>query len=399
LSATRAVDGEHYHSNGSWLGRGDVAVLIESRDWSLTPLGPLEQWSPPLRTALSICLHSTEPVAVYWGPDYITLYNDACAELLGEAHPESLGLPAALLYEDSWATIGAILNRTARDGISTAARNQLLPLRRGDQHDNRRFDYTTTPVCAEDGKIGGILMFAMDVTHHVLATKSLSAEMDELQRQQTQEHVTIADLHHRTRNLLAVVRAIATQNFQSHVGGSVLKSFVERLGSLGRVQRLLSRADNQRVKLADVVWSELEAYANNNTHRTRLEVHGPSVRLFNHQVQTISLALHELAMNAVKYGALQTPAGRLSVTWETWLGAHGQQRLALTWRESGVTMPPDVGTRRGQGRELLENSLKFSLHANTQLVFGNDGVWCRIEMPIDTKKRSAAGPPQVFPGP
>jgi two-component system CheB/CheR fusion protein len=140
-------------------------------------------------------------------------------------------------------------------------------------------------------------------------------------------------------------------------------------------------ADHVRVNLADIVRAEVEAH----THcaRSRLEMYGPTLRLSNHQVKHIALALHELVTNAVKYGALQAPQGRLSVTWETWLDAQGRQRLALLWRESGVQMPPQAGMRRGQGRELIENALRFSLQAHTQLVFGDDGVWCRIELPID----------------
>lgn len=392
------MDGEDYTSNGSWLGSGNVAALIRARDWSCTPLGPIDQWPQSLRTSLSICLHSAEPVAVYWGPHFITIYNDVCAGLLGDAHPNALGMPAAVLYEAAWPTIGPLFNRTLREGSSTAGRSQALPISHAAQYDDHRFDFTTTPVLTEDGRIGGIMVFAFDVTPHVVATKSLTMEMAELRRLQAQEHVLIAELQHRTRNLLAVVRAIAAQSFEKHLEESVLSSFVERLSSLGRVQGLLSRADqNERVKLADVVWAELEAYASD--FRSRLEVHGPSVRLFPHQVQTLALALHELVTNAVKYGALQSASGHLSVTWETWLGAHGQQRLALMWRESGVVMPPDAGSRRGQGRELIENALRFSLRADTQLVFGSDGVWCRIEMPVEGKKHSTLDPTHLCASP
>jgi two-component system CheB/CheR fusion protein len=144
------------------------------------------------------------------------------------------------------------------------------------------------------------------------------------------------------------------------------------------------------------VRAELEAYA--QTNGSRLEIHGPTVRLSSHQVQIIALALHELVTNAVKYGALQAPDARLSVTWETWLGAQGRQRLALLWRESGVQMPPHAGIRRGQGRELIENALRFSLHADTQLVFGDDGVWCRIELPVERRGADRLDPARIEAG-
>jgi two-component system, chemotaxis family, CheB/CheR fusion protein len=208
--------------------------------------------------------------------------------------------------------------------------------------------------------------------------------------------VLVSELQHRTRNLLAVVRAIAAHSFAGQIADCALDGFFQRLSSLGRVQGLISRAEGERVKLADIVRAELEAYG--HTARLRLEMHGPTVRLANHQVQVIALALHELVTNAVKYGALQAPEGKLSVTWETWLGAQGRQRLALLWRESGVTMPPHAGMRRGQGRELIENALRFSLHADTQLVFAEDGVWCRIELPVDRRGGDRLDPRQVEAG-
>ncbi len=112
-------------------------------------------------------------------------------------------------------------------------------------------------------------------------------------------------------------------------------------------------------------------------------------------MQTITLALHELVTNAVKYGALHEPTGRLSVTWETWLAGRGGQRLALLWKESGVPVSREAAARRGHGRELIENSLRFSLHADTQLVFGSDGVWCRIELPVEGGPRTALDPARL----
>jgi two-component sensor histidine kinase len=384
MDALRRID------DTAWLGEGDVAELIRARDWSSAPLGPLHTWPPCLRTALSIGLHSASPVAVYWGDEFLTLYNDACAELIGDRHPHAYGMRAADLYAEHWETVGPIFRNTLETGASSCTRNQPLPLNRQGHSDELRFDFTTSPVRDADGRIRGIFVYSFEITDHLLTTKSLSAEMDELQRLQARQRVLVAELQHRTRNLLAVVRAIASQSLE---GCGALDSFLERLGSLGRVQGLISRADGERVRLADIVWAELEAYA--PASRSRLEVHGPDVRLSAHQVQTVALALHELVTNAVKYGALNASTGRLSVTWETWLAARGHQRLVLMWKESGVPVPPAATERRGNGRELLENSLRFSLHADTQLVFGNDGVWCRIELPVEGGSRLALDPTQA----
>jgi two-component sensor histidine kinase len=390
------MDARRKNKKQGWLGDGEVAAVIRERDWSRTPLGPIDRWPVSLRTALGICLHSTTPVAVYWGSELITLYNDVCAQYVGDQHPRALGTPARVLYADIWETVGPLFMTAFEQGVPTASRNQRVPLKHDGQWEEVRHDFSVNPIHDETGAVAGVMVIAFDITDHVRTARALADEMAELQRLQSQQRVLVSELQHRTRNLLAVVRAIASHSFAGQVPGSALDGFFERLSSLGRVQGLISRSEGERVKLSDIVRAELEAHA--QATRSRLEVHGPTVRLANHQVQIVALALHELVTNAVKYGALQAPQGRLSVTWETWLGGQGRQRLALLWRESGVQMPPQAGIRRGQGRELIENALRFSLHADTQLVFGEDGVWCRIELPIDRRVADRLDPAQIEVG-
>ncbi|MEJ1961995.1 MAG: HWE histidine kinase domain-containing protein [Gammaproteobacteria bacterium] len=375
------MDARRKNENPDWLGGSAVAENIRARDWSRTPLGPLDSWPACLRTTLSICLHSLSPVAVYWGPDLITLYNDVCGRFLGDSHPRALGMPAADLFREIWPSVGPLLVTTFTQGVATGARNQPVPLKHQGRDEELRFDFTANPIHGERGEVVGVMVIAIDISDHIRTASALAAEMAELQRLQSQQRVLVAELQHRTRNLLAVIRSIASHSFSQIADTGQLDAFFERLSSLGRVQGLISRAEGERVNLSEIVWAELEAYAYGT--RSHLEVHGPTVRLLGHQVQVLALALHELATNAVKYGALHTPKGKLSITWETWLGAQGRPRLALLWMESGVQMPPRPTVRRGQGRELIENALRFSLNAETQLVFGDDGVWCRIELPLD----------------
>ena len=384
------MDARRKTEDNHWLGDSEVAGLIRARDWSRSALGPIATWSQRLRTVLDICLNSSSPVAIYWGSELITLYNDTCAQLIGDKHPDALGMPAPVLYSDIWSSIGPLFMTTLLQGISTGSRNQPLPINRDGHYEEHLFDFTVNPVRDERGRICGLIVFAFEISDHVLTTKRLAAERDRLQQLQAHQRVLVAELQHRTRNLLAVVRAIASQTFAGGPDTGALSTFLERLNALARAQGLISRADRDRVKLEEIVWAELAAYAEGS--RSRLEIHGPTVRLANHQVQTMALALHELVTNALKYGALKSPTAKLSVTWETWLAARGQQRFALLWRESGVVMPPQGQTQRGHGRELIENALRFSLNADTQLVFGADGVWCRIELPVDGSGRTALDP-------
>ena len=96
----------------------------------------------------------------------------------------------------------------------------------------------------------------------------------------------------------------------------------------------------------------------------------------------MALALHELATNAVKYGAIGQASGRLSVIWHVENGGDkGDRRLVIEWHEDGVAMPDGPPTRRGYGSELITQALPYQLQAETALAFTPDGVRCRITLP------------------
>ena len=114
----------------------------------------------------------------------------------------------------------------------------------------------------------------------------------------------------------------------------------------------------------------------------RVNIDGPSATLPASSAQTLALAIHELATNAVKYGALNQAAGRLDVSWKIENIKGASRRVVLDWRESGVDMPHRNG-RKGYGSELIERALPYQLKAQTDLRFGPDGVRCRISTEIE----------------
>src|SRR5262245_49518167 len=81
---------------------GEAAALMRTVDWSATPLGPIESWPPTLRSALSLCLGSPVPTMIWWGPELVTLYNDACRPILGRKHPRALGRGGRECWLDIW---------------------------------------------------------------------------------------------------------------------------------------------------------------------------------------------------------------------------------------------------------------------------------------------------------
>jgi two-component sensor histidine kinase len=207
------------------------------------------------------------------------------------------------------------------------------------------------------------------------------ADIHELKALEGRQAVLIAELHHRTRNLLAVVQSTASQTMRSAESlPAFATEFESRLRALSRVQGLLARVEQQDVDLREIVEAELAAHGDGKVGTDKVSVAGPSVPLPATSAQAIALALHELATNAVKHGALAQPSGRLDVSWR--VDQAPECRIALEWRESGVAMP-DGGrpARRGYGTELIERALRYQLKAKTKLEFGEDGVCCLIEVP------------------
>ncbi|MBI0538173.1 PAS domain S-box protein [Roseomonas sp. KE2513] len=210
----------------------------------------------------------------------------------------------------------------------------------------------------------------------ILEWLGTSTDIDDLKRLQGQQSVLVAELQHRTRNLLGVVRSIARRSFDPSPGR---EEYEARLSALGRVQGFLSRSPTWEVALADLLDAELMAVGDGTSER--IVVSGPPLQLPGDKVQPLALALHELATNAVKHGAIGQPDGRLKVTWRLEDG-RGPPLLLLDWEESGVAMPALSVERRGYGRELIEHALPYQLQARTRLEFMPDGVRCRITLPL-----------------
>jgi two-component system CheB/CheR fusion protein len=240
----------------------------------------------------------------------------------------------------------------------------------------RHFQTRAAPVRAPDGTI--------------LEWLGTSTDVDDLLRLQARQSVLVAELQHRTRNLMAVVQSVMLRTLK---GSRTLEEFRDqiapRMQALARVQGMLSRrTSGSRVAFDTLLREELSAHGalDPNGKGEQVTIEGPSgIPLQSSLVQTFALALHELATNAVKYGALASPNGRLAVHWEEVSHNGDPPRLHVDWLESGVAdMPAKASTPLGSGygRELIERALPYQLGAHTRYDFTPDGVHCMIEVDI-----------------
>ena len=217
--------------------------------------------------------------------------------------------------------------------------------------------------------VDGVVITFTDITANKRAQRTRELFIDELQ--------------HRTRNLLAVVQSISDTTLAE--AGSLADyatEFNNRLQALSRVQGLLSRGDGANIPLSEIVQAELAALGVTPAGE-RIVVDGPPVTLPHQTMQLLALALHELATNALKHGALKSADGRLNVTWQI-VDRTGAPHLELTWVESGVELDEQKAgsLRLGLGRELLEQAIPYQLEATTRFELQKDGIRWWLDMPL-----------------
>jgi two-component system, chemotaxis family, CheB/CheR fusion protein len=155
-----------------------------------------------------------------------------------------------------------------------------------------------------------------------------------------------------------------------------------RINALARTQALVTRDPVAGVGLEHLVAEELLAHAAREGEQVTIS--GPPVRLQAKAAENFGLAVHELATNAVKYGALSAKSGRIAVAWDV-ERTNGAARLTFEWTETGVPLDRTQPRRRGFGTELLERTLAYELGAEARAAFEPDGVRWRIELPLDEK--------------
>jgi two-component system sensor histidine kinase VicK len=149
-------------------GGGQMGELIRSTDWSQTTLGSPDTWSESLRYAVSISLNSGFPIAIYWGSEFLLLYNDAWSTIPGNKHPWALGKPGATVWPEIWGGLDAQFKSVLISGESIRQPDALLLMNRYGYVEECYFDYTLSPIIAVDGSIGGVFNAVIETSYRVI---------------------------------------------------------------------------------------------------------------------------------------------------------------------------------------------------------------------------------------
>ncbi|HSL78013.1 MAG TPA: HWE histidine kinase domain-containing protein [Pseudolabrys sp.] len=287
-------------------------------------------------------------------------YMSISNSMLGRSAEAMLGCTdSEILAGDGAAAIVAVKREVLATGEAKRAE---IPLE--DARGIRWHDLHIEPLRNETNEIVGLICASVDVT----------------ERKEGEAHLRLLlrELTHRSKNLLAVIQAMARQT-ANHAGSTdaFLKQFGSRLQALAASHDLLVRESWYGASLGELIRSQLSSYLDGNSVQVSIE--GPAIALKPEAAQNLGLALHELAINAAKFGALSVPTGRVSITWIRRESAV-DNAVELDWREQ---LGPKVKARRkkGFGTMVIERNLARALDAKVSMDFDPDGLHCHIVIP------------------
>ena len=307
---------------------------------------------------LASIVESSDDAIISKGLDgIITSWNCGAERLFGYTAEEVIGKPVTILIpEDRMNEEPDILDRIRRgeriDHYDTVRRRK----------DGSLIDISLTisPLKDADGRIIGASKIARDIT--------------ERKRAQEQQKLLVNEMQHRIKNSLATIQAIATQTLNQHA--KERDAFIARLHALGSAHDLLTSETWERAPLRAIVTRALEPFQE-RLHE-RITIDGPAdLWLDSTKSVVVAMALHELATNAVKYGALSNGGGRVSIAWERPCQAN---RVKLVWQESGgpKVCPPK---QKGFGSHLIERAFAGQL-GGSELMFSPEGLSCTLEVAL-----------------
>lgn len=228
----------------------------------------------------------------------------------------------------------------------------------------RWWDVQVSPIIGSDGAPESILSVSRDIT--------------ELKLAEERQQLIAQELKHRIKNTIAMTQAIANQTLRA---GETLEggreALQERLSAMGRAHDMLTQSAWSRAVLGDLVRQTLATHGGAD----RLAASGPEVELSSRCALAMSLALYELATNALKYGALSLEGGRVAIDWSVKDGAFG-----FTWTESGGP-PVAAPTRTGFGSRMIERALAGYFSGRAQVDYAPAGLVFRLSAPLEALTR------------
>ncbi|HEV2745721.1 MAG TPA: HWE histidine kinase domain-containing protein, partial [Allosphingosinicella sp.] len=216
-----------------------------------------------------------------------------------------------------------------------------------------------------------------DSKGRIIGLNAIARDVTDRRALEERQRLLINELNHRVKNTLAIVQSVARQTLKPDGDPAGMRAALEgRLAALSAAHDLLTREQWSPVDLAEIVRDSLKMCTADDS---RFRIDGPPVRLSPRSAVSFAMAMHELCTNALKYGALSSPEGRVAVYWDT--GNGEAARLRLVWEEKGGPAAAKP-VRRGFGSRMIEQALAYELGGRIALDFRAEGLVCTIDAPL-----------------
>jgi PAS domain S-box-containing protein len=301
-------------------------------------------------------------IITFDGDGRITSWNSGAERMLGYSEEEAIGQPGEIFFtpEDRASGHAAIeMTRAREEGRATDERWHMR----------------------KDGSVfwGSGLMLPME-GHPRDRYLKIFRDRTEARRAEQRMRLLSEELSHRVKNTMAVVQSVAMQTLrQSATTAEARDALESRLVALARAHDILTQSRWSGGELRETLEGTLRLILHNEALGSRVHMDGPDIRLGSSALVGLSLAIHELATNAVKYGAMSNDSGRVDIQWE--ITADSPQCFRMRWTERGGP-PVEAPRRRGFGSRVIEEGLAHEFDGRVELKFARAGLECTIQAPL-----------------
>ncbi len=346
----------------AWTTIGAVRRADEDRNEVLMELRGQREWLSTTLGSIGDGVIATDPNGS------VLLLNKVAEQLTGWTAAEARGRPIwevfRVIDEGTRKSVDDPALKALREREVTRLESGALLVTRDDKE--LPVEHSGAPIVGYDGSLAGAVLVFRDVT--------------ERRRTAQRQTMLVGELNHRVKNALAIVQSLVQASLRQATtkpAQAMAQTLAERLQALHRAHDLLLESQWSGASLKAMVERELEPYQ--RADGPKITIKGPDVLLPPQCTSILAMTIHELATNAVKYGALSVNSGQLGISWKAGRG----NRLFLVWEERGApTVPTPQKRGGGFGSQLIDKGIRHNLGGETKVDFRPGGLYVELNVPL-----------------
>ncbi|WP_159079735.1 sensor histidine kinase [Methyloceanibacter sp. wino2] len=358
----------------AWTALGAVRRADSGRQVALMDLRGQREWLSTTLGSIGDGVIATDPSGS------VLLLNRVAEELTGWPAAEARGRPIWVVFrvvdEETRKPVDDPALRALREREVSRMESGAMLLTRDDRE--LPVEHSGAPIIGQDGSLAGAVLVFRDVT--------------ERRRTAQRQTMLVGELNHRVKNALAIVQSLVQASLRQAkdpTTQTMARTLAERLRALHRAHDLLLESQWSGASLKAMVERELEPYKREGG--PKVVIKGSDVLLPPQCTSILAMTLHELATNAVKYGALSQNDGQLNVAWKT----QRRNRLVLVWEEKGAPLVQKPTARKGFGSQLIDQGIRHNLGGETKTEFRKSGLYVELSVPLTPSNEPRAAPDKV----